>query len=42
MMLDFERDPTFKVDDYADMSRAQVRERIMTRVLQQNLTVLAF
>lgn len=32
MMLDFERDPTFRMDDVHDLTRPQIRERIMTRV----------
>lgn len=32
MMLEFERDPTFRMDDVHDLTRPEVRERIMTRV----------
>lgn len=32
MMLDFERDPAFRMDDVHDLTRPEVRERIMTRV----------
>lgn len=32
MMLQFERDPTFKIDDVHDLSRPQIRARVMTRV----------
>lgn len=31
--LEFERDPSFRMDDYHDLTRAEVRERVMTRVL---------
>ena len=31
-MLEFERDPTFRMDDVHDLTRPEVRERIMTRV----------
>ena len=31
MMMELERDPTFKVEDMHDLSRPQIRERIMTR-----------
>lgn len=32
MMLEFERDPTFRMEDVHDLTRPEVRERIMTRV----------
>lgn len=32
MMLEFERDPAFRMDDVHDLTRPQVRERIMTRI----------
>lgn len=32
MMLEFERDPAFRMDDCHDLTRPQVRERIMTRI----------
>lgn len=32
MMLEFERDPTFRMDDVHDLTRPEIRERIMTRV----------
>ncbi len=32
MMLEFERDPTFRMDDVHDLTRPEVRERIMTRI----------
>lgn len=32
MMLEFERDPAFRMDDVHDLTRPEVRERIMTRV----------
>lgn len=32
IQLEFERDPTFRMHDVHDLSRAEVRERIMTRV----------
>lgn len=32
IQLEFERDPTFRMNDVHDLSRAEVRERIMTRV----------
>ena len=31
MMMELERDPTFKVEDMHDLARPQIRERIMTR-----------
>ena len=33
-MLEFERDPTFRMDDVHDLTRPEVRERIMTRVMK--------
>lgn len=33
IMLEFERDPTFRLDDIHDLTRPQLRERYMTRVL---------
>lgn len=32
IMLEFERDPTFRLDDLPDLTRPQLRERYMTRV----------
>ena len=32
MLLQFERDPTFRLDDYYDLTKDQQRERVMTRV----------
>jgi acyl-CoA oxidase len=32
LMLEFERDPNFKMDDIHDLTRPQIRERYMTRV----------
>lgn len=31
MMLEFERDPNFKMEDVHELSRAQLRERAMNR-----------
>jgi acyl-CoA oxidase len=31
-MMELERDPDFKVDDYPDLSRAEIRERTMRKV----------
>lgn len=31
MMRDFERDPTFKMDDVHELTRSQIREGIMKR-----------
>jgi len=31
-MLEFERDPSFRMDDVHDLTRPEIRERIMTRV----------
>ena len=39
MMLEFERDPTFRMDDVHDLTRPEVRERIMTRV-KLNIKIL--
>ena len=35
MMLEFERDPAFRMDDVHDLTRPEVRERIMTRVRKE-------
>lgn len=32
MLLQFERDPTFRNDDHYDLTKEQQRERVMTRV----------
>lgn len=32
MLLQFERDPTFRLDDSYDLTKDQQRERVMTRV----------
>ena len=32
VMLEFERDSTFKVSDYPDLSRDEIRERTMAKV----------
>ena len=32
IMLEFERDPTFRLDDIYDLTRPEIRERYMTRV----------
>lgn len=33
MMLQFERDPTFRMDNVHDLTRPEVRERVIKRVL---------
>lgn len=33
-MLEFERDPAFRMDDVHDLTRPEIRERIMTRVIK--------
>lgn len=32
VLLQFERDPTFRIDDYYDLTKDEQRERVMTRV----------
>lgn len=36
-MQDFERDPLFKMDDIHDISKEQLRERTMEKVIDKNL-----
>ena len=37
IMWECERDPSFRMDDVHDLTRAEYRERIMTRVLETTL-----
>jgi hypothetical protein len=40
MMLQFERDPLFRMDNVHDLTRPEVRERVMKRVIiNENNTV---
>jgi hypothetical protein len=34
-MQDFERDPLFKMDDIHDISKAELRERTMEKVIKE-------
>lgn len=43
MLLQFERDPTFRNDDLYDLTKDQQRQRVMTRVsIILNLLFLKF
>lgn len=41
-MLEFERDPTFRMDDVHDLTRPEVRERIMTRVKRTFMYIIIY
>lgn len=38
-MQEFERDPLFKMDDIHDITKDELRERTMEKVLIQHMTV---